>query len=280
MPVIVVGNITVGGTGKTSVVIWLANFLRVHGLRVGVVCSGYGGDDILSPVHVKHGSCAYRVGDEAVHIQRRTECVVVSCRYRAKAARYLEQKFDLDVLICDDGLQHYQLIRDIEVHVVNGDKRFGNGYFLPAGPLRESINRLKDIELKVAKGSTEKGEYCLSYKYRFIYKVNNPCEIKDLYYFKGKKFLAVSGIANPEEFFKILEHRGLSPIKLSYPDHHRFESKDFVGYENIPILMTEKDAVKCESILGYDFWSVSLEYCLPRDFGDAIVRKLEYLKHG
>ena len=107
-----------------------------------------------------------------------------------------------------------------------------------------------------------------------------PSKIKPLTFFKDKKVVAVAGIANPEEFFKILEEKGLHPVKKPFPDHHRFRAEDFYGYESLPILMTEKDAVKCEGIEGYDFWSISLEYCLPKAFGEAVLKKLEYYKYG
>ena len=280
LPVIVIGNITVGGTGKTSTVIWLANHLKERGLNVGILCSGYGADNNKYPIQITSDSNAYQVGDEAVHIFRRTGCVVVSCKHRVKSARFLKQNFAIDVLICDDGLQHYQLMRDIEIHVVNGEKRFGNRYFLPAGPLREPLRRLRDIDLKISKGAPKNGEYSLTYRPDYVYALSLPSKVKPLTFFKDKEIVAVAGIANPEEFFAILESKGLNPIKKSFPDHHRFRIEDFYGYERLPILMTEKDAVKCEGIVGYDFWSISLEYCLPKAFGDAVFKKLENLKYG
>ncbi len=280
LPVIVIGNITVGGTGKTSAVIWLANYLKGKRLKVGILCSGYGSDNNKYPIQITSDSKAFQVGDEAVHIFRRTDCVVVTCKHRVKSALFLEQNFALDVLICDDGLQHYQLMRDIEIHVTNGGKRFGNQYFLPAGPLREPMRRLRDIDLKISKGAPKNGEYNLSYRPNYVYALNMPSKIEPLTFFKDKKVVAVAGIANPEEFFKILESKGLHPVKKPFPDHHRFRAEDFYGYESLPILMTEKDAVKCEGIEGYDFWSISLEYCLPKAFGEAVLKKLEYYKHG
>ncbi len=280
LPVIVVGNITVGGTGKTSTVIWLANYLTGKGLKVGILCSGYGATDNQLPTQITSSSNAYQVGDEAVHIFRRTKCVVVTCKHRVESARFLKQNFALDVLICDDGLQHYQLVRDIEINVVNGEKRFGNQFFLPAGPLREPMRRLKNIDLKISKGASKSGEYNLTYRPEYVYALSVPSKIEPLTFFKGKELVAVAGIANPEEFFKILESNGLRPVKKPFPDHHRFKTEDFFGYENLPILMTEKDAVKCEGIVGYDFWSISLEYCLPQAFGDAVLKKLELFDYG
>lgn len=280
LPVIVVGNITVGGTGKTSTVIWLANYLKRKGLKVGILCSGYGGNNNKYPTQITSASNPYQVGDEAVHIFKRTECLVVSCKHRIKSARFLKQNFALDALICDDGLQHYKLMRDIEIHVVHGVKRFGNEYFLPAGPLREPIKRIKDIDLRIAKGASKSDEYELTYKPNYLYALGAPSKTQPITFFKERKVLAVAGIANPEEFFEILESKGLHTVRKSFPDHHRFRSEDFSGYESLPILMTEKDAVKCKGIVGYDFWSISLEYCLPKAFGDAVLKKLEHFDYG
>ena len=277
IPIIVVGNITVGGTGKTPVVIWLTNFLKQKGFKVGVLCSGYNGSDISLPVSITSKSDAYHVGDEAVHIYKRTQSVVVSCKHRVKAAKFLRQNFDLDVLICDDGLQHYKLVRDIEIHVLNGERGFGNEYLLPAGPMRESKNRLRNIDLKVVKGMPARGEYRLDYCSNYIYKINDPNTTENLHYLKDKRFLAIAGIANPREFFEILKQNSLRPIEMPFPDHHRYQFADFEGYENIPILMTEKDAVKCQNIKGFEFWAINLEYYLPKEFGEAVLKKLENL---
>ena len=236
-----------------------------------------GGNNNKYPTQITSASNPYQVGDEAVHIFRRTECVVVTCKHRVKSARFLKQNFALDVLICDDGLQHYKLMRDIEIHVVNGAKRFENEYFLPAGPLREPIKRIKDIDLRIAKGTSKNDEYELTYKPNYLYALRAPSKFQPITFFKDRKVLAVAGIANPEEFFEILESKGLQTVRKSFPDHHRFRSEDFSGYESLPILMTEKDAVKCEGIVGYDFWSISLEYCLPKAFGDAVLKKLGIL---
>ena len=188
MPVIVVGNITVGGTGKTSTVIWLANYLKRKGLKVGVLCSGYGGNNSKYPTQITSASNPYQVGDEAVHIFKRTECLVVSCKHRIKSARFLKQNFALDALICDDGLQHYKLMRDIEIHVVHGVKRFGNEYFLPAGPLREPIKRIKDIDLRIAKGASKSDEYELTYKPNYYTLLERHQKLNPSLFLKKGKF--------------------------------------------------------------------------------------------
>jgi len=259
-PLIVVGNITVGGTGKTPFVIWLTHFLRDKGFRPGIVSRGYGGSASQWPQVVMPESNPAAVGDEAVLLARRCHCPMVVSPNRSDAVKMLLKDFDCDIVIADDGLQHYAMGRDIEIVIVDGQRRFGNGHVLPAGPLREPITRLKSVDLCVINGEPQASdEYRMTLTQSSLYNLQAPEKIDELSIFKGKRVHAVAGIGHPEKFFDLLRTAGIEVVAHSFPDHHAYCADDLNFGDDTPVLMTEKDAVKCVSFTKPDCWVVVIE---------------------
>lgn len=258
VPVIVVGNITVGGTGKTPLVIALAQSLKKQGRRPGIVSRGYGAV-IKTPTFVWPDSPYRDVGDEPLLIAKRVDCPVVVFPKRVKAVEYLLKNTDCDVVICDDGLQHYALVRDIEIVVIDGERNFGNGYCLPAGPLRETTSRLKTVNYQVYNNGTQqqtKAENAFEMKLipDQIMSVKDFKATLDMQQLKSKIVHAVAGIGNPRRFFETLRAMKLRFFEHPFPDHHLFKPEDFNFGEDAIILMTEKDAVKCTDFADDRFW--------------------------
>ena len=242
-PVVVVGNLTVGGSGKTPIIVWLANALTARGLRVGVVSRGYGGLD-AGPTEVMASSNPARVGDEPVLIARRTEARVVIGRDRVAAAVQLAPA--VDVILSDDGLQHYRLARDLEIAVVDARRGFGNGHRLPRGPLRESIGRLRTVAAVILNGEGEPGVSGI--RSRLAPTQLRPLlgpERLQLSDWAGRRVHAVAGIGDPERFFRTLEAGQLQVIRHPKPDHAQLTERDLEFADGLPVVMTEKDAVKC-----------------------------------
>ncbi len=280
VPVVVVGNITVGGTGKTPLVIWLANLLREQGLKPGVISRGYGGATKEKPVVVRADSDPDQVGDEPLLIVRHTGCPMVVCADRVAAGRRLLQLNDCDVVICDDGLQHYALRRDVEIAVIDGQRRFGNGYCLPAGPLREPIERLREVDLVIVNGeATEEGEYSMRFEGGQAVNLKTG-EAVELAQFKGKDCHAVAGIGNPRRFFDLLKAAGLQVRAHAFPDHHRFETDDIDFKGDAPVLMTEKDAVKCQSFASDRHWCVPIRAEPQAEFAVQLFKILKEKSNG
>lgn len=260
VPVVVVGNISVGGTGKTPLVIWLARHWVTQGRRPGVLTRGYRGKASCWPQVVRQDSDPHQVGDEAVLLARRCGCPVVAGPDRLAGGRILVQEQGCDLVLCDDGLQHYALERDVEIAVVDGMRRLGNGLCLPAGPLREPPQRLRRCDLVVANGPAASGEWSMELQANQVVALGDPHRLRPLAAFRGCEVVAVAGIGNPQRFFGMLEGHGLRVRAVPFPDHHPFHPRDFVGLPSLPVLMTEKDAVKCESFLGgADAWYVPVE---------------------
>lgn len=253
VPVIVVGNITVGGTGKTPFVIWLTQQLILHGYKPGIVSRGVGGQKQLVPHLVQASDSPQHVGDEALLLQRRSHCPVVICIDRVAAVRKL-LTHGCDVVISDDGLQHYRLARDIEIAIVDGARRFGNGWVLPAGPLREPITRLKKVNFVVVNGGDTHDSYTMALESDVLVSVTNPGEEKILSALQATSVHAVAGIGHPARFFAQLSRAGLQVIPHAFPDHYLYQATDFNFNDTLPILMTEKDAVKCEAFADQRFW--------------------------
>lgn len=274
VPVIVVGNLTVGGTGKTPLTIWLVEFLRASGYKPGVVSRGYGGRKQNKPLAVGADSDPDEAGDEPVLIARRTGCPVYVFPRRAEAGRALLAAHDCDILIADDGLQHYALARDVEIAVVDGERRFGNGFCLPAGPLREPVARLNTVDLVVCRGRAEDGEYLLSLDSDEAVNLFDDTLHKPLPGFVGEKLVVVAGIGFPQRFFTGLKQAGLSFEERPFPDHHRYIRED-LGPEDAQVLMTEKDAVKCRGFGDGRLWAVPLKAQLPPSFGEELLQRLK-----
>lgn len=266
VPVIVVGNLTVGGTGKTPLVIWLAHFLMRAGFRPGIVSRGYGGRATMWPQQVRPDSSPQVVGDEPVLIARRTQCPVAVAPRREVAARELVQHTQCDIVLCDDGLQHHALARDIEIVVIDGDRRFGNGRCLPAGPLREPVSRLSSVDMVVANGRAHKHEYLMEFDYLPLRGVRDESRRVELATLRGRDVHAVAGIGNPARFFSHLRSGEVHIIKHVFPDHHFFAAGDLDFGDDLPVVMTEKDAVKCGQIAGDNVWYLPVEAKMPGSF--------------
>jgi tetraacyldisaccharide 4'-kinase len=278
--VIVVGNINVGGTGKTPLVIWLASHLARHGYRPGIVSRGYGGS-AEAPVAVATDSVAAVVGDEPLLLARRTACPVWIGRDRPLAAQaLLAAHSECDVLICDDGLQHYALARDVEIAVVDGRRRFGNGRLLPAGPLRELPLRLNKVDaIVIHGGDAQPGEYALELVGTTFRNLRNGAMTASNTDLAGLKLHAVAGIGDPQRFFEALRRQGLQVVEHPFPDHHLYQPADLQFEGAQAVLMTEKDAVKCIAFSQPHWWYLEVEARVNAKLGSLIMRKLED-KHG
>jgi tetraacyldisaccharide 4'-kinase len=266
-PVVVVGNLTVGGTGKTPLVIWLARKLTERGLKVGIVSRGYRAKPENTPRLVNDDSSWQAVGDEPLLLFQGTGCATIVARDRVAGARALVAQ-GVDVVIADDGLQHLRLGRDCEIVVIDGARGFGNGRVLPAGPLREPVARLAETDLVVVNGAVEhaslsRPEASLQARALQMSLVAGEARRLDgqdvprpLAGFRGGLVHAVAGIGNPERFFRDLRARGLDIIEHAFADHHPFVPRDLSFEDELPVLMTEKDAVKCSSFANSRLWSV------------------------
>lgn len=279
-PVIVVGNITVGGTGKTPLVIWLAEYLRSQGYKPGIVARGYGGKASVWPQQVRPDSDAVVVGDEAVLLAQRSGCPVCVGPDRAAAITELLSHMDCDIVISDDGLQHYAMARDLEICVVDGERGFGNGFLLPAGPLRESTSRLSQVDLVITNGIKRKGTHGMSLRQPEVVQLDGSGDIVPLGRFNRKRVHAVAGIGNPERFFRLLTGNELDIVAHPFPDHHAYTAADLVFDEELPILMTEKDAVKCRRFPGEQRWAVRIAAQPDAAFTLQLNSLLKELNHG
>lgn len=269
--VLVVGNLTVGGTGKTPMVVWLCRWLQEHGYRPGVVSRGYGGRARGGPWAVTPQSDPAQVGDEPVLIATRSGCPVYVDRDRRRAARALLAHHPCDVIIADDGLQHYALGRDLEIVMVDGARRFGNGLCLPAGPLREPLGRLQEVDFRVATGTPGPGEYAMTLTGGTALALADPGHTRPLEAFRGQRVHALAGIGHPPRFFDMLRRRGLEVVPHAFPDHHAFTPGEIRFGDHLPVLMTEKDAVKCRQIAGPEHWFVPVSAVPDPALGKAIL---------
>ncbi|MGF1546522.1 MAG: tetraacyldisaccharide 4'-kinase [Thiotrichales bacterium] len=281
VPVIVVGNITVGGTGKTPVVIWLADYLKVHGYRPGIVSRGYGGRDLRTPQQVTSNSDAREVGDEALLIARRTACPTWVCADRTAAMDALLRDERISVVISDDGLQHYRMHRDIEIAMIDGARRFGNGLCLPAGPLREGTARLDEVEFRLVSGAlADDGEFAVEYSGDELVNLQNPSRRILLADLKGSAVHAVAGLGNPARFFRRLEDAGLRITRHDHPDHHQYRREDLDFTDHQPIVMTEKDAVKCALLANPRIWYLPITARPDPQFAPLFLKHLKDIERG
>ncbi len=256
VPVVVVGNITVGGSGKTPLVAHLVDYLQAHGFRPGVVARGYGGQTGATR-RVDADSDPREVGDEPVLLATRCGCPVVIGADRVAAARELADA--CDVIVADDGLQHYALARDIEIAVVDGDSGLGNGRVLPAGPLREPLTRLARVDWVAVRDGERAGACRFGVGLGGPRPINGTAGPSSLAAWSGHGVHAVAGIGVPERFFSQLEDAGLIVERHAFVDHHRYRPSDLVFGDDQPVLMTEKDAVKCRGFDDARLWYVRAE---------------------
>lgn len=266
VPVIVVGNISVGGTGKTPLVVWIIRALQEAGYRPGIISRGYGGKAITSPMRVVAASDPAKVGDEPVLLARQCHCPIAVCSDRVAAARMLVDSGDCDILVSDDGLQHYALGRDIEIAVIDGLRRFGNGRLLPAGPLREPQRRLRHVDCIVTTGTAQVGEFPMALNAHCAVSLRYQTDKRPLAYLAGRQAHAIAGIGHPARFFTLLREHGIHVIEHAYPDHFPFQAKHITFDDDIPVLMTEKDAVKCQRFAQECHWYIPVEASLPSEF--------------
>ena len=288
VPVVVVGNITAGGTGKTPLVIAIVDLLRASGRNPGVVSRGYGrvpptDADPAGVVRVLPGvATPEHFGDEPVLIARRTGVPVYLSPDRPAAARALLAAHpEVDVLVSDDGLQHYALARDVEIAVVDGERRFGNGLPLPAGPLREPVARLATVDAVVVNGGNT-GEISTARQFamtlggeRFVSFAGQDLSPEEFVLAaRGRRIAAVAGIGNPARFFAHLSRLGVVAERHPFPDHHHFQPGDLRLPGAEAVVMTEKDAVKCAAFADARIWFLRVEAVLPPEFGAFLLDRL------
>lgn len=267
VPVIIVGNIAVGGTGKTPLVIWLIERLREWGWRPGVVSRGYGAKLPRRPFVVSAHGDPHECGDEPLLIARRGGAPVVIDPDRVAAARRLLADGEVDIIISDDGLQHYRLARDLEIGVVDGRRGLGNGALLPAGPLREPPARLREVDLVVVNGNGWDDASLRPLRMRLT--AGDACALehgqrRPLSAFAGQRVHAVAGIGNPQRFFGMLRDAGIEVIEHAFADHRSFRPQDLSFADALPLMMTEKDAVKCARFARPGWWVLPVSASFER----------------
>jgi tetraacyldisaccharide 4'-kinase len=275
--IIVVGNITAGGSGKTPLVIRLCRLAAGAGLKPGVISRGYGRTE-QGLRAVNAGSSPDAVGDEPILIAHRAGVPVIVAADRCEAARALSAQ-GVNVIICDDGLQHYRLPRSMEICVIDGSRGFGNGRLIPAGPLREPVSRLASVDHVVMNGEFDAlpgsiTAHTMHFVTGMLRSLDDGMAWR-LAQFKGCKVHAVAGIGNPKRFFDLLRNSGISVLEHAFPDHHSFRKEDFEQLdEDFPILMTEKDAVKCTRLDLKNAWFLSVDAVLPAEWENALVEQM------
>lgn len=259
--VIVVGNIVVGGTGKTPFIYWLYRHLIHKGFRVGVVSRGYGGKSRSWPMLVMPDTDPSLAGDEPVMLVKQLGCPMAVAPKRIEAIRCLERNYDLDIIISDDGLQHFRMARDIEIVMIDGQRGLGNELCLPAGPLREPSERLRDVDFIVSNGPLrhplplELTVEQMDLNVSVFRSVADPTQVLPETAFANRKAFAIAGIGNPQRFFDTLKELDIRVYAKKFADHKDYQEKDFLWADGTkPLLMTEKDAVKCRSFAQPNWW--------------------------
>ncbi len=283
VPVIVIGNITAGGTGKTPLVLWLCDYLREQGYAPGIVSRGYGGRG--QTMAVREDSAPEIAGDEPVLLAQRDRCPVWIGRDRVAAAEALiAANPGCNVIVSDDGLQHYRLQRDVEIAVIDGIRGTGNGLPLPAGPLRESTARLDSVDAVVATGNSysavaNTATFAMALDGKAFRNLLNPAFHQEAGAFLGKRIHAVAGIGNPARFFDHLQRLGLNFAAHAFPDHHAYAQADLEFSDADAIIMTEKDAIKCLHFARENHWVLPVDARVDRALGRLILKKMK-TRHG
>ena len=278
VPVVIVGNISVGGTGKTPLTLWLAQQLIENGWHPGIVSRGYTKNKARrkTPREVSFDDAANVVGDEPLLMAQRALCPVWIGRDRPAAALALLQAHpECDIILSDDGLQHYRLQRDAEIIVIDGARRFGNGLLLPAGPLREPASRLLQADAIVVNGGqVSDGEFSMSLSGSLFYNLLNPGTVLSAGELAGQRLHAIAGIGHPQRFFSYLEHLGLTAKHHAFPDHHHYAATDIAFDDADAILMTEKDAVKCAAFANEKCWALRVDAQVSPVLTQLIIEKV------
>lgn len=281
--IIVIGNITAGGTGKTPLTLALAALLQKHDVKVAIVSRGYGGNSSNYPLEVQLDTDAALCGDEALIYAARAACPVVVDPDRVRAVKYLEEHYKPRLILSDDGLQHYALAREIEIVVIDGQRGLGNKQFLPQGPLRESSERLHSVDFVMVNGELESWlpelkvpVFNLFLKPGLLHNLRSgeslTCtEFQQRY---PGKVHAVAGIGNPERFFSTLTALGFAIITQVFTDHHRYKAADISFKDSWPVIMTEKDAVKCRTFAAAEHWYLRVDAQLPEGFMPLLLDQL------
>jgi tetraacyldisaccharide 4'-kinase len=278
VPVVIVGNLTAGGNGKTPVVIWLVEQLQQRGYRVGVVSRGYGGKSDIYPLLLSNETTTAQAGDEPVLIFQRTGASVAVSPKRSAAIQELLKSHDLDLIIADDGLQHYALQRDFELVVIDGVRRFGNGWWLPAGPMRERAGRLQSVDAVITNGGIAAvGEIPMQLVARqavnLVTGERRPVE-------QLQHIVAMAGIGHPPRFFATLNLLGMKPEnEHSFADHQYYSLAQLSLLTSGPqiLLMTEKDAVKCRALAQPNWWYLPVDAQLPPEQAERLLLKIQAL---
>jgi tetraacyldisaccharide 4'-kinase len=287
-PLIVIGNISLGGTGKTPLLIALSQELQKQGFKPGIVSRGYGGRAPGYPLAVNSDSDVSQSGDEAFLIAEKTGCPVYVDPDRSAALHALLFREDVNVVLSDDGLQHYKLYRDLEIVVVDGQRLLSNGFCIPAGPLRESMDRLNEVQYIVVNGEPAREISQLARASRMQLEprtlVNLVSGEKRPFagapFNTGNKLQAVSALGNPQRFYALLERLPYQLETFTFPDHHSFTAADFKQQgidEHQPVVMTEKDAVKCRQFAKNNFWYLSVEVNLESQFVERLIEDIRQL---
>lgn len=279
-PVIIIGNLTVGGTGKTPLVLWLAQHLRARGWRPGILTRGYAGNNQGQTRPVPSAGDPRDYGDEPVLLAARSGCPVMAGADRVAAAQRLLSECGCNILLADDGLQHYRLRRTVEILLVDGRRGFGNGHCLPAGPLREPKSRAQQADIILTNGGTDHDRPRMELRPLRAINLSDPKHTRALAQFIGTPVTAVAGIGHPEQFFALLEYHGLRIRRRPYPDHHGFSPTDVSDWPSGPVLMTEKDAVKCRAFAGKQHWSLPVSAEPNAAFMRALESHLNALETG
>lgn len=278
VPVVVVGNLTAGGNGKTPMVIWLVEQLQQRGYRAGVVSRGYGGKAETYPLLLNESTTTRQAGDEPVLIYRRTGAPVAISPNRAEAVQALLRQQPLDVVITDDGLQHYALQRDFELVVIDGVRRFGNGWWLPAGPMRERASRLASVDARIANGGmAQAGEIAMRLQAREAVNIASGTRLPAA---ELPHVVAMAGIGHPPRFFATLEKLGVNVEKeVAFADHQEYQHAQLMALASSgqTLLMTEKDAVKCRAFAQPNWWYLPVDAVLPPDQAEQLLQSIEAL---
>ena len=285
VPVIIVGNITAGGTGKTPLVLWLARFLRERGMHPAIISRGYGAAR-TDPRPVPADGSAADFGDEPVLMAQRADCPVWVGADRAIVAKAVRGSHpEVDVILSDDGLQHYRLARDVEIAVIDGARGLGNGWPLPAGPLREPPSRLAEVDAVVVNGGNPDGAFPQALPMRLqgdrFRNLGLPRHVVTAAHFRGMRVHAVAGIGHPPRFFGQLRELGLVCSEHPFPDHHPFRTADLAFGDDAPVVMTEKDAVKCAAFATDNHWALVVDAGVDPRLGELVTARLsQAARHG